>query len=217
MAYAIQWCGCIFVQLVTGSARSNWKYDETSYLCDQSDALAILCSVPLVILFHGKFVSPIQSASEEGVSNNRRFETTQPLNAKLHILLLPIILLLFSILTIATITGHGNPVAGDMTNAIYWSGFTALIGSEAALCLSSVKIDVYTDWSIEGIKQELPALIILILAFTLGSLLAQLKTGVYIANFLQLNHWLWVMPAAIFVTACVVSFSTGSSGLQSVF
>lgn len=68
------------------------------------------------------------------------------------------------------------------------------------------------NWVIAGFKQILPAVIILVLAFTLSNIIGQLGTGTYLASLLAANLPSEFVPAIIFVLGMTISFSTGSSG-----
>ncbi len=127
-------------------------------------------------------------------------------------MLLPIVILLGSIFVISFTTGKGNILAGDISSAIYWSGFISLIGTGIYFRLCHVKMDQYIQWCIQGMKQTLPAVIILVLAFSLSNITGQLGTGTYIAGFVSSELPLWLVPASIFVICILISFSTGSSG-----
>jgi len=125
---------------------------------------------------------------------------------------LPIIILLVSIFIIAFTTGSGNILAGDIGSAIYWSGFISLIGSGIYFRMTSVSTERYIQWCIQGMKEMLPAVIILVLAFSLSGITAQLGTGEYIAGLISGELEPWLVPAAIFIICILISFSTGSSG-----
>lgn len=62
-----------------------------------------------------------------------------------------------------------------------------------------------------GIASIIPALGVLVLAWTLGSTLEGLGTGKYLAGLLGTDFPLRLLPAAIFLLGCGISFSTGTS------
>lgn len=127
-------------------------------------------------------------------------------------LMFPFLLLLSSIFFITLMTGKGNFLKGDISSAIYYSGFITLIGSGVFYMFKGVKIDTYFKWSISGMQQMLPAVMILALAFTLGGLIGQLGVGKYLSSFISSTIPLWLFPALTFLLCMLMSFSTGSSG-----
>ena len=57
----------------------------------------------------------------------------------------------------------------------------------------------------------MPLVIVLSLAFAIGATTRALGTGVFLAQAAQATLPAWVIPALIFVLACFVAFSTGTS------
>lgn len=62
-----------------------------------------------------------------------------------------------------------------------------------------------------GIKPVAPALLVLIMAWTLGSTLSELKTGEYLSSLLGENFSITYLPLYTFVLGCLIAFSTGTS------
>ena len=65
---------------------------------------------------------------------------------------------------------------------------------------------------LEGFKSMLPAVIVLVLAWSLAEITSELKTATFISNLL-INFKMapWVIPALTFFISGLVAFSTGSS------
>lgn len=126
--------------------------------------------------------------------------------------LVPIFTLLSSIGIITYVTGNGDILSGDISSAVYLSGFISLIGSGVYFRVSQITIGQYIDWCIQGMKNMLPAAIILTLAFSLSRVSGELGTGKYLASFFSSELPLGLAPVSIFVICILISFSTGSSG-----
>ncbi|MGR7921010.1 Na+/H+ antiporter NhaC family protein [Zobellella denitrificans] len=62
-----------------------------------------------------------------------------------------------------------------------------------------------------GLKGMLPAIYILLFAWTIAGLIAELETGKYLASLVQQNIPLFVLPAILFLLAGVMAFATGTS------
>jgi len=125
---------------------------------------------------------------------------------------LPIMLLLISLIIICWHTGDGNLLKGHVSDAIYWSGYIALIGTGVYYTFNGVKVAQYIDWCIDGIKSMVPALVILVLAMALSQVIGKLGTGALLSRLLSDSLPLWLIPAAVFCVGMFISFSTGSSG-----
>jgi Na+/H+ antiporter NhaC len=62
-----------------------------------------------------------------------------------------------------------------------------------------------------GIKGMLPAIYILLFAWTIAGLIGELHTGKYLASLVQQNMPLFLLPAVLFVLAGTMAFATGTS------
>lgn len=71
-----------------------------------------------------------------------------------------------------------------------------------------------TDWLHTlraGIKGMLPAIYILLFAWTIAGLIGELKTGQYLASLVQQSIPLFMLPAILFLLAGIMAFATGTS------
>lgn len=181
--------------------------------------IAILALVPVLAFKKSDFRATELTDAKKTDSGPNSQSDNQSVNQSAHLsntgigaMLLPIVILLGSIFVISFVTGKGNILAGDIGSAIYWSGFISLIGTGIYFRLCQVKMEQYIQWCIQGMKQTLPAVIILVLAFSLSNITGQLGTGKYIAGLVSGELPVWLVPASIFVICILISFSTGSSG-----
>jgi len=62
-----------------------------------------------------------------------------------------------------------------------------------------------------GIKSMVPALCILILAWAIGGVSSDLGTGAYVAEIVGSTLPGWSIPVILFIVACFIAFSTGTS------
>ncbi|KXF80776.1 Na+/H+ antiporter NhaC family protein [Enterovibrio coralii] len=63
----------------------------------------------------------------------------------------------------------------------------------------------------KGVSAMLPAIIILFFAWTIGAVVRDMKTGMYLASLSEGNLPSALLPAAIFLLSCVMAFATGTS------
>jgi tetracycline resistance efflux pump len=191
----------IAVQVENGTLVEPPMYYVFAALPYQIYTMSILALVLLLALKQHDFT--VQSTSADLV-NVVHSSDRQPQTSVLAIFL-PIAILLVSILVITYATG-------DISSAVYWSGFISLIGSGIYFRVCQVNINQYVEWCVQGMKNMLPAVIILTLAFSLSGITGALGTGKYLASFVSSEVPIWLVPAAIFVICVLISFSTGSSG-----
>lgn len=101
----------------------------------------------------------------------------------------------------------------DSYVALLWS---SLLGTMVALTLSVsqglLSLQNTMEALMDGFKSMLPAVMVLILAWSLAEITQLLHTATFISNAL-LNFKMapWLVPALTFLIAAVVAFSTGSS------
>jgi len=67
------------------------------------------------------------------------------------------------------------------------------------------------DLSLKGMSAMVPLAILMVLAFAIGSLCRELGTGLYVAETAKAFISPALVPALIFLVACFVAFSTGTS------
>ncbi|MBM7704590.1 Na+/H+ antiporter NhaC family protein [Metabacillus iocasae] len=77
---------------------------------------------------------------------------------------------------------------------------------------SAVTMGILPKGIYAGIKSMLPAIYILVMAWTIVDLISQLKTGEYLAGVVESSNVnIAFLPAILFVVAGVMAFSTGTS------
>lgn len=98
--------------------------------------------------------------------------------------------------------------------------YKALLWGSVASCIVAVIISVATkalsvkqslENLIEGLKSMLPAVVILVLAWSLAMVIDELHTSYFIINLIPSNANVLWLPTIIFIVSATVAFSTGSS------
>ncbi|UOQ92402.1 Na+/H+ antiporter NhaC family protein [Halobacillus shinanisalinarum] len=138
-------------------------------------------------------------------------------------LIWPIIALLIGTVSAMVYTGY-QAVASDsvtilaifentaVAKSLVYGGLAGLI---VTLLVFLPKGFSFKDWRLgfkSGIKSMLPAIFILITAWTITTIISELETGTYLAGLVQAwNIPLGLLPALIFIFAAFMAFSTGTS------
>lgn len=110
-------------------------------------------------------------------------------------------------ITIVAVIGNANPFS-----ALLWASFAGCvvaIGLVTGQRILSVK-EALEAW-VGGIQSMLLAVIILVLAWSLGGVTGDMGTGPFLASLLQDTLPLAVLPGLVFVIAALTAFSTGTS------
>lgn len=109
---------------------------------------------------------------------------------------------------LGAIIGEANSYA-----ALMWSSITAaFVALILTLSQRIMKLHQTMETVLMGIKTMLPAIIILVMAWSLASITSNLDTADYIKSLFgeDFRH-VWIVPAITFVISAVIAFSTGSS------
>jgi Na+/H+ antiporter NhaC len=102
--------------------------------------------------------------------------------------------------------------SSDSYVALLWSSLSAL--AVAIFLTTSQKIMSLKDTietAISGFKTMIPAILILVLAWSLALVTEEMHTADFLANLINGNISPWLIPAFTFILAAFVAFSTGSS------
>jgi len=100
----------------------------------------------------------------------------------------------------------------DSYKGLLWS---SMLGLMVAVLLSVVRKTLRfgdaISVSIDGFKTMVPAMVILILAWSLAALTDQMHTADYLTSLVEGRFAVWALPAITFLLSAIVAFSTGSS------
>ncbi|WP_371396815.1 Na+/H+ antiporter NhaC family protein [Fretibacter rubidus] len=97
------------------------------------------------------------------------------------------------------------------TSVLYATTFACLIAFVMYKAQGLLGIRDMFDLSLKGMSGMVPLAILMVLAFALGTLCRELGTGQYVADVARAYMSPALVPAMIFLTACFVAFSTGTS------
>lgn len=125
--------------------------------------------------------------------------------------ILPMLVLVGGSISFMWWTGNGNILAGSGSKAILWS---VILATAVAFLLATRNPSLrgtLLDTGFEGMGKLLPAVIIIFMALALGDSLKALGTGIFLSNLASSLPAPWLIPAALFLTACITSFTTGTS------
>lgn len=148
----------------------------------------------------------------------------KPINA-----ILPILVVIFGTIAGLLYTGWSDEIiqqedlgffqklslmigASDSYQALLWSSFAGLITAIKLSVFGKIlKMEQTIKSLLEGFKTMLPAILILVLAWSLALIIEQLHTADFLTSMLHGNIRAQFIPGITFIMAAVVAFSTGSS------
>lgn len=101
---------------------------------------------------------------------------------------------------------------GDCYEGLILGSSMGLVFSFAVAWFKGVMQSETFNSFYEGVSKLVPAIVVLVLAWSLNTVLVDLKLGMFLIHLLDLYNFPEpVLPALIFVMAAMISFSTGSS------
>jgi len=127
-------------------------------------------------------------------------------------MVLPIVTMVVTVPIVLWITGDGSIMTGSGSRAVLWGVMVGLfVGAVLYRIQGILTIPESTELLIKGIQGLVPLVIVLSLAFTIGATTRALGTGVFVAQAAQATLPSAVIPAIVFLLACFIAFSTGTS------
>lgn len=158
-----------------------------------------------------KTFGPMRKFDAVASATENTAEDPDPQPGALLTFILPMLILVGGAIGFMWWTGNGNILAGSGSKAILWS---VILATAAAFLLAARNRSLrgsLLDTGFEGMGKLLPAVVIIFLALALGDSLKALGTGIFLSNLASSLPAPWLIPAALFLTASVTSFTTGTS------
>lgn len=127
-------------------------------------------------------------------------------------MMLPLIVLIGGTFIGLLVTGGGNLTKGDGTTSILYSVTITLL----FMCAYYAKQKIMTtkqfgEYVLKGVSNMLTLVILLVLAFAIGSVIKTLGTGTFLASLIGERVSGAFGPAIIFLLGAIMAFSTGTS------
>ena len=101
---------------------------------------------------------------------------------------------------------------GDCYKGLIWGSSAFLLVTFFISVFHQNELEVNVNWIFDGMKELLPAITVLILAWSLNHVLTDLKLGEYLGELiLQFGLGAGFIPLIVFIIGALIAFSTGSS------
>jgi len=191
----------------------------------------IVIATLLVVILTGRNIGEMKKAEARGTLLR---EGAQPMLAgelsamdakhgvtpKARNMIIPILAMVLLMPTFLIMTGwsDGNgqilkalQSGSGSTSVLYATSFACLLAFVMYKAQGLLGVREMFDLSLKGMSGMLPLAILMVLAFALGTLCKDLGTGQYVADVAKQFISPALVPAMIFLTACFVAFSTGTS------
>ncbi len=124
----------------------------------------------------------------------------------------PIVTMVAFVPFVLWMTGDGSIMSGSGSKAVLWGVIAGLIVAAVLYKAQNLMtIKEFVEHAIKGMQGLMPLVLVLVLAFAISTTVRGLGTGEYLAQAAQARLPTAVIPALIFLLACVIAFSTGTS------
>ena len=181
----------------------------------------------LIIIFSGRDFGPMAKAERRSRETGKLVRDGAQLLTSEEVIAMPVkagirphpinmlVPLLAMVLTVPIglyLTGRGKITLGSGSTAVFWA---VLMGIFTAAALYKVQ-RIFTlketlDLVLKGIGGLIPMGLLMVLAFTLGSVCDKLGTGPYVAQLASTTLPPALIIPLVFLIACFISFATGTS------
>ncbi|MDZ7344704.1 MAG: Na+/H+ antiporter NhaC family protein, partial [candidate division KSB1 bacterium] len=110
------------------------------------------------------------------------------------------------------ITGKGNLMQGSGSTSVLWAVLAAtLTGAAMYLTQRLFTLHEITELFFKGFGGLMPLALLMMFAFAIGKTTVELQTGAYVAGLADAFLNAKLVPAVLFLIACFIAFSTGTS------
>jgi len=170
--------------------------------------------ITLVIVFYTCWSNRVffALAGHEASSPRQEAPSSEHDGGKVSYFLVPITVLIGSFLGFMLYIGQGSLIAGSGSSSVLYAVLLAI----ATAVILLLRDDRYTlksltETSYRGMSELLPVVSIILLAFALGASMQALGTGPFIAGLISQALPFWLIAPVVFITAGIISFTTGTS------
>ncbi len=127
-------------------------------------------------------------------------------------MVVPILVMTVTVPIVLLMTGDGDIRSGSGSQAVLWGVIVGLLVAVVMYRLQGIlTIKESTDQVMKGIQGLIPVVIVLSLAFAIGATTRALGTGEFVAEAARRALNPGFVPALVFLLACFIAFSTGTS------
>jgi len=110
------------------------------------------------------------------------------------------------------ITGNGNLTSGSGSTSVLWAVLTSIFAAGILYKFQKIlTIRETIELTLKGMGGLIPLAVLMTFAFAIGSVCKELKTGEYVAQIASKFLKPSLLPSVVFLTSCIISFSTGTS------
>ncbi len=156
---------------------------------------------------------PMKKAEQEAQDNQESFEDEfMQSTASMKAMFYPIVVMLLSVPLFLYLSGNGDILEGSGSSSIFYAVLVTLVFMFVYYIATKVmSVESYFKELKTGAGNMVGIGAILLLAFSLGEVTVEMKTGPYLASMVEGMLNPSYLAGLIFIVAALISFSTGTS------
>jgi len=145
--------------------------------------------------------------ASSGIVSQRKHIKPSALN-----MILPTMILMASVFWGLYHTGRGKIYEGSGSAAVFYAGVISIVTTSIYyLVRRYFHFREIMEIIFKGAGDLISIGVLLVFALTMGDVCRQMGTGVFLADLVKHNIPSFLLPAIVFATSCVISFSTGTA------
>lgn len=204
--------GLIGVQIAEGVIEGN-KLSLLVYAIPLNFYAIVTMLMLFFVIYTNWNLGPMKKAEAEAEENSEGFENEyMQSTASIKAMFYPITVMLLSVPLFLYLSGNGDILEGSGSSSIFYAVLVTLIFMFVYYLSTKVMtVETYFKELKVGAGNMVGIGAILLLAFSLGEVTVEMKTGPYLASLVEGMLNPSYLAGLIFIVAALISFSTGTS------
>lgn len=152
-----------------------------------------------------------------GPMKNSKYISSYPQNTFVkigskYLMILPLVLMILLVFVFLYITGDGNILKGSGSSSVFYTMLSTIMFMFIYYMIKKVmSVREFIKSTYHGSVHLIPIAIVMLLAFGIGEITGELKTGEYLSHFASQNISLYFLAPIIFLLSALMAFATGTS------
>jgi Na+/H+ antiporter NhaC len=164
--------------------------------------------ITFIVIWFGFDIGAMKYAKKPSTHAHLQVKKSAPM----YYMLAPIGVMILSVFGFLYLTGDGNILQGSGSSSIFYTMLTTLLFMYLLYVVrGNMSTKSYVNATLFGAKKLFGIAMVLLLAFAIGKVTGELKTGLYLASLANGNLSPTFLASVIFLLSSIISFSTGTS------
>ena len=205
--------GLIGVQIAEGVIEGN-KLSLLVYAIPLNFYALVTMLVLFIVIYTNRDFGPMKKAEALALEDDATLCHTDTIenSGSIRAMFYPIAVMLLSVPVLLYLSGNGNILEGSGSSSIFYSVFLTLVFIALYYKAKNImSFETYFKEMKSGAGDMVGIGVVLLLAFALGEVTVELKTGPYLASLIEGTLNPSYLAGLIFIIAALISFSTGTS------